>query len=196
MPLSPMWKKPGTRVLTPVGAGALGGRLRGRQIEIRLDQPWAGENTSFHSPGEIILDTDFTLLRILNVDAVGIIASAVNLPTWDQGVLAQMAPYAEDETLFALNFATREAVCARIWNHLGDYHIVTAGMDRHLKMFPWVAETREDAIEIWEREVAPVTMTGQALIIFILIALEDDVSRILARKVVGTASVLKDERYY
>ncbi len=104
MPLSPKWKKPGTRVITPVGCGAIGGRLRGSQIEIRLDESWGGQDVAFHGPGEIVLETDFTLLRILNVDGAGIITSAINYPTWEEvSARALYSPYTEDETLIVGN---------------------------------------------------------------------------------------------
>ncbi|MBM2820371.1 MAG: hypothetical protein HW405_131, partial [Candidatus Berkelbacteria bacterium] len=112
MPLSPKWKVPGTRVITPLGFGAIGRRLRGSAIEIRLDNPWAGETEIFHEPGEIALDTDFTLLRIINIDMVGIVTSAINYPTWKETRdLALTWPLVQDETLIALNFATRKAAC-------------------------------------------------------------------------------------
>jgi hypothetical protein len=196
MPLSPFWKKPGTRVLTAIGAGAIGGRLRGGSIEVRLDKPWAGENESFHSPGEIVLDTDFTLLRIVNVDGVDIITSAVNYPDWDDVVGAQLAPYSEDETLIGLNFASRKAVCARIWNRLGNYHLIEAGMDRHTHRVPAITERRDQAVMVWERVITPLAGTSGHLLIIVLLAFEDDQTRILARKVLGATMVLKDEHYY
>ncbi len=197
MPLSPKWKKPGTRVITPVGYGAIGSRLRGSQIEIKLDQPWGGQDIAFHGPGEIVLDTDFTLLRILNVDGAGIITSAVNLPTWEEVCgLALHSFFAEDETLIGLNFATHEAVSGRIWTHLGDYHQLEVGLDRHTKIIPWVSETRQQAIEVWERQIGRLSGTSGALLLEVLLAHEGDESRILARKVLATTMVLKDEHYF
>lgn len=197
MPLSPKWKVPGTRVITPIGYGAIGGRLCAGKIEVRLDQPWASEAEVFQNPGEIVLDTDFTLLRILNVTGVGIVTSAVNYPTWEEVAdLALFWPFVQDETLIGLNFATREAVCARIWNHLGDYHQIEAGYDRHTKIIPWVSESQEEAIQVWEAQMGPLSGTSGHLLLAILLVFEDDETRILARKLLGTTMVLKDERYF
>lgn len=199
MPLIAAWKKRGTRVLTPVGAGAIvNPRPRGGSIEIRLDKPWVGTNQTFQSPGEIVLDTGFSLLRILNVDGVGFVTSATNYPTWEEvRDLAMMGwPFTEDETVFGLNFVAREAECARDWNRLGDFHIIEAGVDRHTLTVPKVAETRDKAIEMWERSIRPLGGTSGHLLMVVMLAFEDDETRILARKVLGTTMVLKDERYY
>ncbi len=196
MPISPLWIVPEARVFTPIGYGTINGRLCGNQIEIRLDKPWDDNNITFSSPGEIVLDTDFTLVRIANVDAVGIIFSAINYPSWKEVIdLAMMAPYCEDETLIGLNFATHEGVCARVWNHLGNYHHLECGFDRYNKNFPLVSETRDQALLAWQENVGPLSGTSGALLLEVLLAFEDDAIRVLAQKILGTAMVLKDELY-
>ncbi|MBM2820803.1 MAG: hypothetical protein HW405_563, partial [Candidatus Berkelbacteria bacterium] len=127
----------------------------------------------------------------------GIITSAINYPAWEAvRDIAFEFPFIQDETIIGLNFATREVACSRIWNRLGNYHLIESYYDMHSKNMPMVSERREDGIQSWETQMGHLSGTSRHLLLCTLVSFEDDDTTILARKLLGTTMVLKDERYF
>lgn len=103
------WVAFGSRVLTRNGPGRLVS-LGGMGGEVELDKSWAGSRFLFvGEPGEASLESDFTLVRIINLTSFAptLIMSAQNYPSWEECLKALEEPYASNETLLALNFKSK-----------------------------------------------------------------------------------------
>lgn len=195
MPLKKKWGTPGTRVITPNGyAKILLSYPDGGKVEVKLEKKVAGLTHQLYDFGQVVLDTDFTVVRILNIDYFGFVTSAYNTPTWDEAKEALEAPYIEDETVFALNFETQEFVLNRTWKFIGAYRILEAYYDMHWRVKPIILfPTREVALQYWQEKIESLAGTSNHLLLCVLIDLEG--AKILARALFSTLEALKKERF-
>ena len=197
MPLKNEWEVVRQCVITPDGYGKVIDRQSRDKIKIILREPVAGKRTATFESGQIALDTPYTVIRIVNLTGYGYVSSAVNYLTWYE-VLAvlQDYPYLQDETLLALNFDTQEGSCNRIWSFEDNYQILSACYDRHAQTKIRHCNTKVLAVELWETHVGMVQGTTGHPEINVLINFEDDEIKILARKILATMQVLKDDQWY
>ncbi len=197
MPLSEKWAKPDTRVITPDGYGKLTGFSCPSEHQccaVELEEPVAGEKEILFKSGQIALDTDFTIVRVISVSGWGFITSAVNYPHWhDVSEELKNHPYIEDETSLGFNFETGELVCNREWPAIGSYCILDTWYDMHARIQPLFFESFEDAQRAWQEIVEPSSGASDHILLYVFFDLYS--SKIFAQALFSTLRILKKNTF-
>lgn len=192
------WLKATKRVITSNGLGEI---IACRNIPpaytVEIDEPVAGDKTVFCEKGEVVVDSDFSLFKAINVQG-RILGNAQNFPSWEECLNGLNQPFSQDETLIALNFQTKALRLNRpLHTVVYPYHLVGAYMDMY---WPVDSETGgglykrlEGAKEAWEKIDRLDGTSGHIL----LYALFDfNKSQILARALFTTLKVIKKETWW
>ncbi|PIR73048.1 MAG: hypothetical protein COV26_00635 [Candidatus Nealsonbacteria bacterium CG10_big_fil_rev_8_21_14_0_10_36_23] len=192
------WLKPRLRVITRDGPGEL---ISYRKIcEVKLDEPFAGKNIHLYEEGEIVIESDFTLVRIISgvfptgPDLPDLVIGAQNYPSWEECLKAFEEPLSQNEELLALNFKEqkfkRNPPCLRnvelyylIETYLGLYWLIKA------KFY----DSQEKAKEAWQRIDELSKRTDD---IFLCTLIDEVNSRILTRAVFSTLKVITKEVWW
>lgn len=203
MPLPKKWARLGARVITPHGYGKLISHScpsESQYYSVELEEPVDGKKEILFKPGQIVLDTDFTIVRVISVSGWNfVITSAVNYPRWHVDVLEELKDhsYIEDETLLGFNFETGELVCNRERPAIGPYCILNTWYDMHAQVQPLFFESFGDAQHTWQEIVEPLpgTRPGTSGNIFLYVFFDLDSSKIFARALFSTFRVLKKNTF-
>ncbi len=186
------WLKPRLRVLTRDGPGEL---ISYKEIcEVKVDEPVAGENTRFYEEGEIVIESDFALVRAINCEGM-LIANAQNYPSWEEALGGLSQPFSQDETLIALNFQERVLRTNRPLRRW-PYHLIEVYLDMYWpkrELESKVYDNLEEARVAWQ-EIDALSGTTDHILLCTLINLET--SRILARAIFSTLKVITKEVWW
>lgn len=195
MGIVPNWlaNEGGQRVVTPDGLGTIK-VVKWPLVEVALDQPVAGKDDISYSVGQISLDTDFLVARVMMVDGVGLVTSGYNCPDWDSALMhIHNMPYIEDETLQAFNFTNQHFTANRPLGKNYGYMILTGYLDRHICTECIHFDSLEPITEIWERKIERLSGTSCGIYFAVWVDLEN--VKILGRALFSTVNVIKMERF-
>ncbi len=197
MPLLDINKKPGTRVLTPQGPGKIGNQIRRDEIKVILDQKVAGIQDWFFTRGEMTLDTDYVVVRTINLDGIGLVTSAATYPAWEDALKAvKDHPYPQDETWQAINLNTGQVWSNRLFGDNFSYIISEASFDRHLRAQCHASEERSEAIAFWEKKHGNLSGTTGHLLITFFLGFENDEWCLLSFGLYSTMEIIREKSFY
>lgn len=186
------WIRPGLRVITPEGTGEL--ISYGEICEVKLYKPFALEEISSFGLGEIVIESDFTLVRAINCEGT-LISNAQNYPTWEETLGALSQPFSQDETLIALNFKEKTFRANRFLL-LWPYHLIEVYFDMYWTKREAESEVYEDleyARAAWQRIDALEGTTGHILLCCLV---HFETSRILGRAIFSALNVITKETWW
>jgi len=195
MSLKAEWLKQGLRVLTKDGKGKLFTWESTRTCEVELDEPIAGARKVHYETGEVVLESDFTLIRVINTgfSTERLLVNAQNYPSWKEILEGLAQPFSQDETLVALDFQKKKFQSNRPFGMPDNpYHLIEVYFDMYSPMKVKVYTTEREAREAWE-EIEKLSGTSGHLLLCVLINLET--SQILAKALFATLKVVTKEVY-
>lgn len=191
------WVKKGSRVITQNGPGSLEsfGGLGG---EVRLDKEWAGSKLLYFSDtGEMSLESDFTLIRVINLGKFKpiLLASAQNYPSREECMSVLEEPCASNETLLALDFQQRTFESSRKIESELPYQVLETGLSvyRRIEDVSFYSSL-DEAREAWQEDVDPLAGTSGDVLLYALLDFEG--RKILAKAVLTTAQVVSKETFW
>lgn len=193
MSIKKEWLKPGLRVWTRFGPGEI--VVFGKYCaKVRLDEPWAGGEEAELEYGEIVLESDFTVVRVINCDGL-LIANAQNYPSWEEAQIALEQPFSQDETLIALNFKEK---ILRINRDLPSwpYHLIEVYFDMYTKnkeAESKVYDDFEEAKTAWQK-VEQLCGTSNHIFLCALVDLKN--FKILGQAVFSTLKVIRRDTFF
>jgi len=186
------WLRPELRVLTRNGPGVL---FSFEEIcRVELDEAVAGQKVHIFEPGEIVIQSDFTLVRAINCEGT-LISNAHNYPSWEETLEALSQPFSQDETLIGLNFRERILRTNRplpAW----PYHLIEVYLDMYWskrELESKVYGYLEEGKRAWQR-IDEFCGTTDHILLCTLVNLET--SRILARAIFSTLKVITKEIWW
>lgn len=182
------------RVITTNGPGTLiyfGPERKARhKWKVKLDEAVAGRRTLCIDEGELSIESDFSLVRVINTNGI-LLSNAQNYLSWDECLEALTQPFSQDESLIALNFIDKKLELNRPLK-APPYQIIETYIDMYWKMNAKFYETLEEAMEAWKK-IDMIGGTSGHILLCTLVSL--DANRILARALFTTAKVIKKEVY-
>ena len=189
------WLKPRLRVLTPNGPGIIKYSRVNGVCRVKLDDPVAGEEISVFQRGEVVVESDFTLVRLVNLGFLDyyLISSAQNYPTWEECLEALKQPFSQDEILIALNFEKKEFRTNRLLPQTEKYNFIQCYFDVHKHMEAKFYDFIEEAKKAWE-EVDRLDGITNYILLCCIIDLET--SQILSRALFSRMKVIAKETYW
>lgn len=193
MSLKPAWLMDGLRVLTRNGPGRLSKCYGGVMCEVELDEPVAGRKIIAIEYGEIVLESNFTLIRAINCGGL-LITNAQNYPSWEETLEALFQPFSQDETLIALNFQERILKVNRLLPPC--FHLLEVYFDMYWPSREQESEVYSESHEArraWQR-IDGLSGTSDHILLCILIDLET--SRILARAIFSALKTITKEVWW
>ena len=161
---------------------------------VKLDEPVAGFETVYLEPGEIVIESDFTLVRAINCEGT-LVTNAQNYPSWEEALEGLFQPFSQDETLIALNFQERILRTNRslpAW----PYYLIEVYLDMYWskrELEGKVYEDFDEAKAAWQK-VDALSGTTDHILLCTLINLET--SRILTRAIFSTLKVITKEAWW
>lgn len=187
MSLKKEWVKPGLRVLTRSGPGEI--ISYGEICQVVLDNA-VGKIAFFEKDG-IVIESDFTVVRVINLGTFTerLITSAQNYPSWEECLRALEEPFAQNETLLALNFQERKFESNRPLGNLTAYQILEIYLDKYQSMETKFYDSIQEAMEAWLK----ITELSGASSILLCTLIDLEASQILARAIFSTFGVCTKE---
>ena len=184
--------KIGQKVLTRNGPGEIISFDKNR-IQVELDKAIPGKKIFFFKEGEITIDSDFTLVRVINLGTYShrLIANAQNYPSWEECLEALKQPFPQNETLIALNFKERKFESNRLLRG-ATYNLIEVYLDMYWPMDAKFYEFESEAKEAWKK-IDDLDGTIDHILLCTLINLET--FQILTRAIFSTMEVIKKEVY-
>jgi len=194
MYLEKAWLKPRTRVLTTLGPGAFVGYERDA-ARVLLDKPWAGKRRTYLEESEIALDTNFTVLKVINVSH-NFVSSAINCPSMD--IISQYFSnysFSVCETMIGLDFQNQKIELNQLFNYIGRYRIIETYFNKHSFFEPylWEEEDFSEALSKW-RQIRNLDGVTDGLFLAVFLDLEDQ--KILGQVLLSTIKIIKKEDYF
>jgi hypothetical protein len=192
MSIKKEWLRPRLRVLTRNGPGEL--LQYGKICKVELDQPVAGKRIDYYEPGEIVIESDFTLVRAINFAGI-LLVNAQNYPSWEETLEGLSQPFSQDETLIALNFQERVLRTNRslpAW----PCHLIEAYFDIYWPKRELESEVYNDLEEgkrAWQR-IDNLSGTVDHILLCTLVNLST--SRVLARAIFSTLKVIIKQTWW
>lgn len=202
MSLKKEWVKPGLRVLTPNGPGALlspetASGFYGQHYEVELDEPVSGEKTVIcHcQEGEVVVESDFSMLRVINLGFLDyhLISGVQNYPTWEECLEALKQPFSQDENLLALNFREKKFQTNRFLPAIERYNLIQCYFDAHHRMEAKFYDSKEEAKEAW-KEIDKLSGTTGYIMLCCLI--DHKTLEILSRAIFSRFKVIIKETWW
>lgn len=191
------WVKYGLRVFTRNGPGKLISCEEMHGV-VRLDKPWAGSRDFyFEEQGEVVLESDFTLVRIINLTSFTpiLVTSAQNYWSWGECLSAMEDLYSSNETLLALNFQKRVFESNRKLKGEDLYQILETGLSvyrQHTKDKFYFS--LEEARKAWHEDIDVLSGTSSDILLCALLDFENN--KILAKAFFATTQVVSKETFW
>lgn len=189
------WAKYGARVLTRNGPGKFHS-FTGAGAQVELDSPWAGDKLLLGEVDEMVVESDFTLVRIINLGTFtpGLITNAQNYPSWDECKNALEEPVASNETLIALNFEKRQFKSNRKIESDDPYHILEIPLNVYRVLKVKLYSSLEEAQKAWQDDIDALSGTSDDILLCALLDFEN--KQILAKAVLAATQVVSKEIFW
>lgn len=147
------------RVITTLGLGTAAGSYPrdGAPLAVTLDLPYLGSQIATLAWGQEAFPlSSYPVIRVLNVDGVGLVSNLRFRPSWTSARYETVTPHPPDETIFALNLkdGSIESTLLNRLPNVAALSVVT-WLDRWApergRQWPTVAEALSDWEETTER---------------------------------------------
>ena len=182
------------RVITADGLGrVIGFEDPPLVLDVELDRPVSGNKCCRYGADEIALESNFSLVRVINTGGQ-LFSNAQNFPSPEECLAMAEQPYAQNETLLALNFGTRALESSNLAPiKISDYHLIEVYLDMYWPMKLQAYQDIEQAKKEW---IKIDTLDGTTGHIFMCVLLDFCTGKILARALFTTMNVVRKDVWW